>query len=42
MIEIQKHRWFKNINWQELKKIKPPFIPEIKNEIDVKYFDKYE
>jgi len=27
--EIQKHKWFKNINWQELKKMTPPFIPEI-------------
>jgi hypothetical protein len=40
--EIQKHRWFKNVNWQELRKVKPPFIPEIKSETDVRYFDKYE
>lgn len=39
--EIQKHKWFRSVNWIDLKKMKPPFIPDIKSEIDTKYFDKY-
>jgi len=39
--EIKIHPWFRNINWKDLenKKIKPPFIPNLKNKEDFKYFD---
>ena len=39
---IKQHNFFEDINWNDLynKKIKPEFIPEIKNDLDVQYFDK--
>ena len=38
---IKKHPFFKGINWKDAwqKKIKPPFIPKLKNDTDLKYFD---
>ena len=38
---IKKHPFFKGINWREVwqKKINPPFIPKLKNDTDLKYFD---
>jgi len=40
--EIKEHKWFSNINWEELaaKKIVPPFVPEISDDYDVGNFDK--
>lgn len=40
--EIKKHPFFKNFDWKAVKNLKPPFIPEIKNDWDTKYFDKFE
>ena len=39
--DIKKHPYFKGINWKDawLKKIKPPFIPKLKNDTDLRYFD---
>ena len=39
---IKKHPFFKNIDWEAIleKKIKPPFTPRIKSEIDTRYIDK--
>ena len=39
--EIKKHPWFSRVDWNTIlnKKIRPPFIPKIKNEIDVSCFD---
>ena len=39
--EIKAHPFFKGINWLKIKEIKPPFIPEIQNDYDVKYFDEF-
>ena len=38
---IKKHPFFKGINWEDAKKkkIKPPFIPKLKSDIDLRYFD---
>ena len=38
---IKKHPFFKGINWNDAyqKKIKPPFIPKLKNDTDLRYFD---
>ena len=38
---IKKHHFFKGINWNDakMKKIKPPFIPKLNSDIDLKYFD---
>ena len=40
--EIKKHDFFKNIDWNLAlkKKLKPPFIPKIDDETDIKYFEK--
>lgn len=39
--EIQKHPFFSSIDWKRLeqKKIEPPFIPDVKSDTDLKYFD---
>eukprot|EP01017_Pseudomicrothorax_dubius_P028935 TRINITY_DN3482_c0_g1_i1.p1 TRINITY_DN3482_c0_g1~~TRINITY_DN3482_c0_g1_i1.p1 ORF type:complete len:363 (+),score=90.27 TRINITY_DN3482_c0_g1_i1:133-1221(+) len=38
---IRKHPWFSTIDWDALyrKEIKPPFIPKLKNEMDLSNFD---
>jgi serine/threonine protein kinase len=39
--DIKNHPFFKGINWNdaEMQKIKPPFIPKLKSETDLRYFD---
>jgi protein-serine/threonine kinase len=39
--KIKNHPFFKGINWKNVqdRKIKPPFIPKLKKETDLKYFD---
>ena len=39
--EIKNHPFFKGVNWDDAwkRKIKPPFIPKLKNDTDLKYFD---
>ena len=39
--EIKNHIFFNGMNWEKLfnKKIKPPFIPRLKNAVDTKYID---
>jgi protein-serine/threonine kinase len=39
--DIKSHPYFKGINWKDAwnRKIKPPFIPKLKNDTDLKYFD---
>ena len=38
---VKNHPYFKGINWKDAwqRKIKPPFIPKLKNDTDLKYFD---
>ena len=38
---IKKHPFFKGINWENVweRKIRPKFIPELKDDTDLKYFD---
>ena len=38
---IKNHSFFSNINWEDAKKkkLKPPFIPKLKNDTDLRYFD---
>ena len=40
--KIKSHAYFKDINWDNYynKEIKPPFIPQLDDEVDLKYFDK--
>ncbi len=40
--KIKKHPFFKSIDWNllEKRKVTPPFIPELNDEYDLRYFDK--
>ena len=40
--KIKEHKYFEGINWEDAwnKKLTPPFIPELKSETDLSYFDK--
>ena len=40
--EIKRHPFFKGVNWSNIRNSKAPFIPELKNEYDTKYFEKFE
>ena len=41
--EIKNHPFFKGIDWNHIKEtLTPPFIPELKNNYDTKYFDEFE
>lgn len=40
--EIKNHSWFKDINWNDIKSMQPPFRPQLESSIDSKYFDKYD
>jgi hypothetical protein len=39
--DIKAHPFFKSIDWEAIynKKIKPPFIPKIKSDVDTRYID---
>ena len=39
--EIMKHPFFKGVDWKNIRKSRAPFIPEIKNDYDTKYFDTF-
>ena len=39
--EIKKHPFFKNLDWENIRNTKAPFIPKLKNEYDTKYFDNF-
>lgn len=38
--DIKSHRWFKDIPWDQLHPMTPPFIPVLKAADDTQYFDK--
>ena len=41
--EIKAHPFFKGVDWEHIREtMKPPFVPEIKNDYDTKYFDTFE
>lgn len=39
--EIKKHPFFRNFDWNKVHEMKAPFIPDIDNDWDTKYFDKF-
>ena len=39
--EIKKHPFFNNFDWDNILKLTPPFIPDLKSDYDVKYFEIY-
>ena len=36
--EIKNHIFFKNFNWEKIREMEPPFIPELSSPDDTKYF----
>ena len=41
--EIKAHPFFKGVDWEHIREtMKPPFVPEIKNDYDTKYFETFE
>ena len=41
--EVKNHPFFKGINWDNIKEcFDPPFIPELQNDYDTRYFDEFE
>ena len=39
--DIMRHPFFKGVDWNNIRKSKAPFIPDIKNDYDTKYFDTF-
>lgn len=40
--EIKAHPFFEHFDWNNVLRMKPPFIPELDSDYDTKYFDKFE
>ncbi|KAM5383620.1 hypothetical protein ACJZ2D_001857 [Fusarium nematophilum] len=40
--DIRAHRWFKNMPWDRLQAMTPPFIPHLQSDSDAHYFDESE
>lgn len=40
--EIKKHPFFKGVDWDNIQNTKAPFIPELKNDYDISYFETFE
>lgn len=37
--DIKAHKWFKDIPWEHIHRMPPPFIPDVKSLEDTRYFD---
>lgn len=37
--DIKNHRWFKNVPWDRLQNLSPPFVPHVHGPDDTRYFD---
>lgn len=37
--DIKNHRWFKNVPWDRLHTLTPPFVPHVHGPEDTRYFD---
>lgn len=40
--EIKAHPFFRHINWTNIRKLKAPYIPKLKSDIDTSNFEKFE
>jgi len=40
--DIKKHSFFNGFDWDNIRKINPPFIPVLSSDYDTRYFDKFE
>lgn len=39
---IKKHPFFKGVDWDNIRKTRPPIVPTVRNETDTQNFDKFE
>ena len=39
--EIKRHPFFRGVDWENIRKTKAPFIPQLANDVDNKYFDQF-
>jgi len=39
---IKSHKWFKGMDWDNLRGVSPPWVPDLKNEEDTSNFEKFE
>ena len=40
--EIKRHPFFRNVDWDNIRKANAPFVPQLTNDIDNRYFDEFE
>lgn len=42
--EVKQHKWFIGTNWTDvyMRKLKPPFVPDLAHEADTQHFEKYD
>lgn len=42
--EVKQHKWFIGTNWSDvyMRKLKPPFVPDLAHEADTQHFEKYD
>ena len=40
--EIKAHPFFNGVNWMKIREASPPFVPQLKCDYDVQYFDHFE
>ena len=40
--EIKSHPFFKGLDWENIRNLNAPFVPELENDYDTHYFDNYE
>lgn len=39
---LQRHPWFKGLEWDRLYEMEAAFVPEVKDELDTQNFEKFE
>jgi len=39
--EIRRHNFFKGFDWNHIREMKPPIVPELSSNTDTRYFDKF-
>eukprot|EP01117_Protostelium_nocturnum_P016795 TRINITY_DN671_c0_g1_i1.p1 TRINITY_DN671_c0_g1~~TRINITY_DN671_c0_g1_i1.p1 ORF type:complete len:498 (-),score=212.91 TRINITY_DN671_c0_g1_i1:219-1712(-) len=40
--EIKSHAFFKGIDWDKIREMTPPIVPDLDSKLDTKYFDEFE
>lgn len=40
--QIKNHPFFEGVNWDNLRKMKPPFVPKVKDDLDSTNFDDFD